>query len=67
MGKGSTVQAGHTAAARHASESGISKQDWDKQEMQELHSRKGKGLDVEVKDQTGRSKTTTRHRSQERS
>src|SRR5262249_16129232 len=35
---GRTVQAGHTAAARHASESGISKADWDKQPMQHLHS-----------------------------
>jgi RHS repeat-associated protein len=63
--KGSTVQAGHTAAARHAPESGITKPDWDKQPMQELHSRKGKGLDVTVTDQTGQRKVTTRHRAQE--
>jgi len=65
MNQGGTVQAGHTAAARHAPDSGITKQDWDKQPMQELHSRKGKGLDVVVTDQSGQSKTTTRHRSQE--
>ncbi|UJS21753.1 MAG: RHS repeat-associated core domain-containing protein [Candidatus Brocadia sp.] len=65
MNQGGTVQAGHTAAARHAAESGITKQDWDKQPMQELHSRKGKGLDVTVTDQTGQSRTTTRHRAQE--
>ncbi|WP_204043226.1 SpvB/TcaC N-terminal domain-containing protein [Acrocarpospora phusangensis] len=65
MNQGATVQAGHTAAARHASESGISKQDWDRQQMQDLHSRKGKGLDVSVTDQAGVTKTTTRHRSQE--
>jgi hypothetical protein len=33
--------------------------------MQELHSRKGKGLDVTVTDQAGQKKVTTRHRSQE--
>jgi hypothetical protein len=65
MNQGATVQAGHTAAARHAPESGISKEDWDKQSMQELHSRKGQGLDVDVTDQNGQTKTTTRHRAQE--
>jgi RHS repeat-associated protein len=65
MNQGADVQAGHTAAARHAPESGISKEDWDKQQMQELHSRRGRGLDVEVEDQGGKTKTTTRHRSQE--
>lgn len=62
---GSEVQAGHTAAKRHVGDSGISAQDWDKQPMQQLHSRKGKGLDVEVKDQAGNKVTNTRHRSQE--
>jgi RHS repeat-associated protein len=65
MNQGGTVQAGHTAAARHAAESGITKQDWDTQSMQELHSRKGKGLDVTVTDQAGQEKVTTRHRSQD--
>jgi hypothetical protein len=65
MNQGAEVQAGHTAAARHAPQSGISKEDWDKQKMQELHSRKGKGLDVTVTDQAGQQKVTTRHRSQE--
>jgi RHS repeat-associated protein len=65
MKQGATVQAGHTAAARHAPQSGISKQDWDTQQMQELHSRKGQGLDVDVTDQAKKTTTTTRHRSQE--
>jgi RHS repeat-associated protein len=65
MNQGRTVQAGHTAAARHAPESGISKQDWDKQPMQELHSRKGEGLDVTVRDQAKQQKTMSRHLTQE--
>ncbi|MBD1833294.1 toxin [Cyanobacteria bacterium FACHB-472] len=65
MNQGATVQAGHTAAARHVPESGISKQDWDKQTMQELHSRKRKGLNATVTDQSGLKKVTSRHRSQE--
>ncbi len=65
MKQGADVQAGHTAAARHAPELGISKADWDKQQMQELHSRKGKGVDVTVTDQAGNQRVTTRHRSQE--
>jgi hypothetical protein len=65
MKKGPEVQAGHTAAARHAPESGISKADWDKQQMQQLHSRKGKGLDVNVTDQSGNTTSRTRHTSQE--
>jgi RHS repeat-associated protein len=65
MNQGATVQAGHTAAARHAPESGISKADWDKQPMQQLHSRKGQGLDVTLTDHAGDQKVTTCHRSQE--
>lgn len=65
MNQGATVQAGHTAAARHAPESGISKADWDKQQMQELHSRKGQGLDVTVTDQSGKQSLKTRHTAQE--
>ena len=65
MNEGATVQAGHTAAARHASESGISRADWDTQPMQQLHSRKGQGLDVTVTDQAGNVATRTRHTSQE--
>ncbi|KAL2060433.1 hypothetical protein VTL71DRAFT_9464 [Oculimacula yallundae] len=59
------VQAGHTATARHAAESGISKADWDAQEMQRLHSRKGQGLDVAVMSQDGSIEVTTRHRAQD--
>jgi RHS repeat-associated protein len=62
---GSDTQAGHTAAKRHVGESGISAADWDKQPMQQLPSRKGQGLDVDVTDQRGKKTTTTRHRSQE--
>lgn len=65
MKGGAKVQAGHTAAARHASESKISKADWDRQQMQQLHSRRGKGLDATVTDQAGQKKTTSRHRAQE--
>ncbi len=65
MNQGASVQAGHTAAARHAPESGISKADWDKQQMQELHSRKGQGLDVTVKDQSGKQSVKTCHTAQE--
>lgn len=62
---GAEVQAGHTAAKRHVGESGISAKDWDKQPMQQLHSRKGQGLDVEVTDPDG-TKVNTRHTSQEK-
>jgi RHS repeat-associated protein len=62
--KGSEVQAGHTSAVRDAAESGIRSEDLDK-DMQQLHSRKGKGLDVDVTDQQGNVRTTTRHRTQE--
>ncbi|MFE9328206.1 SpvB/TcaC N-terminal domain-containing protein [Nocardia sp. NPDC052278] len=65
MNQGATVQAGHTAAARHAPESGISEADWDKQPMQQLHSRRGQGLDVDVVDQHGNPATRTRHTAQE--
>lgn len=65
MNQGATVQAGHTAAARHASESGISRADWDKQPMQQLHSRKGQGLDVTLTDQSGNQSIRTRHTAQE--
>jgi RHS repeat-associated protein len=64
--KGREVQAGHTAAARHAPESGISKADWNKQEMQHLHSSTHeKGLAVTVTDQHGATSVHTRHTSQE--
>lgn len=63
---GKDVQAGHTAAARHAPESGLSPQLMnDPATFQELHSRKGKGLDVTTQDKMGNVKTTTRHRVQE--
>ena len=62
---GADVQAGHTAAARHAPESGISKADWDTQPMQQLPSRKGRGLDVTVTDQSGGQAVRTRHTAQE--
>ncbi len=62
---GAEVQAGHTAAARHAYESGISEADWDRQPMQQLHSRRGQGLDVSIRDDAGIEKTRTRHTAQE--
>nr|WSW62713.1 hypothetical protein OG513_31305 [Streptomyces sp. NBC_00998] len=63
---GDTVQAGHTAAARHAAESGIHEADWDTQPMQELHSRRDPDLIVTVTHEDGRTSTNTRHRAQER-
>ncbi|QHE75798.1 hypothetical protein [Hydrogenophaga sp. PBL-H3] len=68
---GAEVQAGHTAAARNAVESGIREADWDTQPMMDLHSRRGMGLDATVTDVdpvTGatRARTRTRHTSQER-
>jgi len=68
---GAEVQAGHTAAARNAVESGIREVDWDTQPMMDLHSRRGMGLDATVTDidpVTGatRTRTRTRHTSQER-
>jgi len=68
---GAEVQAGHTAAARNAVESGIREADWDTQPMMDLHSRRGMGLDASVTDVdpvTGatRTRTRTRHTSQER-
>ena len=63
---GGEVQAGHTAAARHAAESGIREADWDTQPMMDLHSRRGQGLDVATIDPvTGQSRTRTRHTAQE--
>ena len=66
---GGEVQAGHTAAARHAYESGIREGDWDKQAMMDLHSRRGQGLDVTITstDASGwtRTRTRTRHTAQE--
>ncbi|MEU3774902.1 hypothetical protein AB0F11_17160 [Streptomyces sp. NPDC032472] len=63
---GDAVQAGHTAAARHAAESGIREADWDTQRMQPLHSRRDPDLAVTVTHQDGRQSTNTRHRAQER-
>ncbi|KAF2012901.1 RHS repeat-associated core domain protein [Aaosphaeria arxii CBS 175.79] len=63
--EGADVQAGHSVTARHAPESGISKPDWDQQEFQRLHSRKGQGLDVAVMSQDGSIEVTTRHRAQD--
>lgn len=62
---GAEVQAGHTAAARHARESGISESDWDTQPMMPLHSRRNRGLDVSVTDANGRTRRRTRHTAQE--
>jgi hypothetical protein len=66
---GAEVQAGHTAAARHAHESGIREADWDTQPMMDLHSRRDRGLDVTVTttDASGiaRTRTRTRHTAQE--
>ncbi|MEW2416041.1 hypothetical protein AB0953_20295 [Streptomyces sp. NPDC046866] len=63
---GDVVEAGHTAAARHAAESGIREQDWNTQQMQPLHSRRDPALAVTVTHQDGRQSTNTRHRAQER-
>ncbi|MFE2287970.1 hypothetical protein ACFXDJ_27865 [Streptomyces sp. NPDC059443] len=63
---GETVQAGHTAAARHAPESDIMPADWDTQPMQPLHSRRDPDLVVTVTHQDGHESTNTRHRAQER-
>ncbi|MGW6707548.1 hypothetical protein ACWGDE_22025 [Streptomyces sp. NPDC054956] len=63
---GDTVQAGHTAAARHAPESGIRPEDWDTQPMQPLHSRRDSDVAATVTHQDGRESTNTRHRAQER-
>jgi hypothetical protein len=63
---GAEVQAGHTAAARHAAESGIREVDWDTQPMMDLHSRRRRGLDVAVTDpRTGETRMRSRHTSQE--
>ena len=61
------VQAGHTQAARHTSESGAPRsQVNDPATFQQLHSRRGQGLDVTKTDpKSGVSRTTTRHRAQE--
>jgi hypothetical protein len=61
---GRSVQAGHTAAARHVEESGISKADWDRASMQQLQSstKADPGLAAQVTDPvTGETKTGTRH------
>jgi hypothetical protein len=65
MASGGEVQAGHTAAARHARESNISEADWDRQQWMDLHSRQDPALAVTVTDQSGQTSTRTRHTSQE--
>ncbi|WP_345381406.1 hypothetical protein, partial [Actinomycetospora straminea] len=65
MDGGPTIQAGHSAAARHVAESNISEDDWDRQRMQQLHSRLGQGFDVSVTDQHDDTRTRTRHTAQE--
>lgn len=63
---GPEVQAGHTAAPRHAEEAGIREVDWDTQQMMDLYSRRGGGLEVQVTDpHTGQTRTRTRHTAQE--
>ncbi|GCE06808.1 SpvB/TcaC N-terminal domain-containing protein [Dictyobacter aurantiacus] len=60
------VQAGHTQAARHVPESGApAAQTNDPGTFQQLHSRRGQGLDVEVTEPGGRTVTRTRHTAQE--
>jgi RHS repeat-associated protein len=60
------VQAGHTQAARHVPESGApAAQTNDPAIFQQLHSRRGQGLDVTVTDPSGRTVTRTRHTAQE--
>lgn len=63
--EGAAVQAGHTAAARHAPESGISPEDWDSQPMMHLHSRKDPALEVHVTTPEGVEQVRTRHTAQE--
>ncbi len=62
---GADVQAGHLATVRDAKKSGITPQHWDQAPMQQLHSRKGKGLDVDVTNPDGTKVTRTRHTAQE--
>ncbi len=64
---GSAVQAGHTQAARHVPESGAPATQTNAPDtFQELHSRRGQGLDVNVTDpHTERTVTRTRHTAQE--
>jgi RHS repeat-associated protein len=64
--KGAEVQAGHTATVRDAKKSGITKSQWDPAPMQQLHSRRGKGLDVDVKNQDLSKTINTRHNAQEK-
>jgi RHS repeat-associated protein len=61
------VQAGHTRAARHAPESGISPEALNEpRSFQHLHSRRRQGLDVDVTDpRSSQTRSTTRHRAQE--
>ena len=73
---GGEVQPGHTRAARHAAESGISREALSPPEsLMPLHSRRvasganqalgQPNLSVTVTDQSGRSRPRTRHRAQE--
>jgi RHS repeat-associated protein len=63
----SDVQAGHTQAARHTSESGApNAQVNDPATFQHLHSRKDKGLNVTVTNPDGTVQTGTRHTTQEK-
>lgn len=67
---GGDVQAGHTAAARHATEAGTPEAAWDTQPMMDLHSRRDPALAVTVTDidpvtNAPRTRTRTRHTSQE--
>ena len=63
---GSDVEAGHTAAARHAQEAGIREADWDRQPMMPLHRRRDPDLAVTVTNPDGTTSTNTRHRAQEK-
>src|SRR5258708_39664865 len=61
---GRPVQGGHTAAARHVVESGISKAAWNTAPMQQLQSslKADPGLSAQVTDPaTGETKVGTRH------
>lgn len=63
---GPDVQAGHTQAARHVPESGApAAQTNDPATFQQLHSRRGQGLDVEITNPDESTVTGTRHTTQE--
>ncbi len=64
---GADVQAGHTATVRDTRDYGIPVEKTDRAPLQQLHSRRGQGLDVQVTDnKSGATTTNTRHTAQEK-